>query len=594
MMGVSRRFLEGSLALAAGLALTLVGLELGLRLVGALHDLRARRDAGPQEGQDRITVLCVGDSFTWGAGAPASQSWPSQLQGVLDAEAPGTYRVVNRGRGAQNTAQLKASLPALFQEVRPDLLVVLSGTADLWNPTGQWAGGTPPDALRDTLFRVRLYKLGVLAVDNLKARAEQARLDASFQRMAPGRGPVDPPRPVVLARGADLEPSLERWRQAVDARPSEGEGWLGLGETLLALGRVGEAREAFLQGLDHSPTDVRLYLDLARLSADGGQDAAAARWLERAGHAVPDDAAQLAAWLPFFLEKGHHALARRVLARVKARAKDSPDLHMAEATLLEADHDLDGAIQALERASRASPQRSWFHDRLSELYLRAGRSEEARAAAGACLAADARDYHCHKRLVEVSLALGDPEAALRWAQEGAALDPTWMSEMVGAAYEQMGREAEARAWYEKAADLNPELQHLRTRLESRPKAAMAPREPAPGTDDAATSLLGSVGTSLARDLTAIVGLAREQGIQVLFQDYPDHSVSVVLRTVAREQGVRLVSQEAVFAALPDAASFFAPDGHCNARGYGLMARTLAPVVREMTYSQDAEASPGVP
>lgn len=44
-----------------------------------------------------VRVLCVGDSHTFGAGVDVYESYPAQLQALLDADSPGRFSVINLG-----------------------------------------------------------------------------------------------------------------------------------------------------------------------------------------------------------------------------------------------------------------------------------------------------------------------------------------------------------------------------------------------------------------------------------------------------------------------------------------------------------------
>jgi acyl-CoA thioesterase-1 len=70
------------------------------------------------------TVLALGDSLTWGTGATPETSWPTVL-----AAATG-WNVVNAGVPGETAAQGCARLPALIDEGRPALLLVMLGGND--------------------------------------------------------------------------------------------------------------------------------------------------------------------------------------------------------------------------------------------------------------------------------------------------------------------------------------------------------------------------------------------------------------------------------------------------------------------------------
>jgi acyl-CoA hydrolase len=70
------------------------------------------------------TVLALGDSLTWGTGATPETSWPTVL-----AAATG-WNVVNAGVPGETAAQGCARLPALIDDTRPALVLVMLGGND--------------------------------------------------------------------------------------------------------------------------------------------------------------------------------------------------------------------------------------------------------------------------------------------------------------------------------------------------------------------------------------------------------------------------------------------------------------------------------
>lgn len=80
----------------------------------------------------RPVILAIGESTTAGFGVPAGQSYPAQLQALLDAKGY-DYRVVNHGRSGSTTAMALANLDrgvALF----PEIVLVALGGNDRGNP----------------------------------------------------------------------------------------------------------------------------------------------------------------------------------------------------------------------------------------------------------------------------------------------------------------------------------------------------------------------------------------------------------------------------------------------------------------------------
>jgi acyl-CoA thioesterase-1 len=95
-------------------------LLLGWLLCAASPLLRA------QTTDDRPVILAVGESTTEGYGVPRDQSYPAQLQRLLDA-AGYDYRVVNHGKSGSTTAQALTSLDRGVALLPKIVLIAIGG-----------------------------------------------------------------------------------------------------------------------------------------------------------------------------------------------------------------------------------------------------------------------------------------------------------------------------------------------------------------------------------------------------------------------------------------------------------------------------------
>ena len=124
-----------------GVLALLVLLELSLQVAAPLVRRAMLRRPPAVAGSAPLTILCVGDSNTYGLYVPAF-SYPDQLRERLAARFSAPVRVENRGVPGQASGQVADALPGDLAEVRPDLVLLLAGANDAWNPGGA-AGGTP-------------------------------------------------------------------------------------------------------------------------------------------------------------------------------------------------------------------------------------------------------------------------------------------------------------------------------------------------------------------------------------------------------------------------------------------------------------------
>jgi lysophospholipase L1-like esterase len=149
---VIARFGKAALVLVLGLALAELGLQLASRFASD------RSSAWKPDTVHRI--LCVGDSHTYGAGVEREETYPAQLQALLETREPGVYSVINMGLPGLSAAQLHSRIGVWLHRYRPDLLVVWVGVNDSWNLAELEGGASGIQAKLDGLLvRSRLYRL---------------------------------------------------------------------------------------------------------------------------------------------------------------------------------------------------------------------------------------------------------------------------------------------------------------------------------------------------------------------------------------------------------------------------------------------------
>ncbi|MEE2829140.1 MAG: GDSL-type esterase/lipase family protein [Myxococcota bacterium] len=120
------------------------------------------------EGSD-LTILCLGESNTWGLGAPSSMSYPRQLERFLQEDYPETsIRVVNGGVPGTNSWRILEALPSNLEKHQPDLVILQAGLNDymldqlgLESLVELNSGGWTRVALRldSALSHLKLYRL---------------------------------------------------------------------------------------------------------------------------------------------------------------------------------------------------------------------------------------------------------------------------------------------------------------------------------------------------------------------------------------------------------------------------------------------------
>jgi lysophospholipase L1-like esterase len=111
------------------------------------------------------TVLCLGDSNTFGSGAGGEdKSYPAVLDQLLRTLETPDWHVINAGWPGQNSAEILHGAPSLLQKYRPHYVCVLAGINNRWNHA---LFDQPPPSLEDATVeseRGWRWKLRILRV----------------------------------------------------------------------------------------------------------------------------------------------------------------------------------------------------------------------------------------------------------------------------------------------------------------------------------------------------------------------------------------------------------------------------------------------
>jgi len=174
----------------AGLLTILIILEVGLRIAGYCYQKsRVTFNRTVTSGQkDNFVILCLGNSYTLGSGAPPGESYPDHLQGLFNERNKENAIVINGGVNSENTAELLDNLKAGINNVKPDLIILQTGQPNWWNfykysnYLERTSVGNKPSfnkisySLHDFLYKSRVYRLLFLLKNNIntKLRSKKA------------------------------------------------------------------------------------------------------------------------------------------------------------------------------------------------------------------------------------------------------------------------------------------------------------------------------------------------------------------------------------------------------------------------------------
>lgn len=300
---------ERVVAAMVGTVLTVGVAELTLRGLGLVFAMRQQA-----AGEARVTLLCEGDSFTYGIGGA---SYPEQLEAMLnEAHGPGTVRAVNAGVPGLNSALLADELEGHLRQYRPDAVLVIVGENNNWNSIRLGDGGGAPSVwtrIDAALLHSRVYKfLRVAAVGWRHGTFHEASGhdhgfvggDAELQRAAnhltdtrevigypteADKVPM-PPADVVEAWVAAnrakeegrYDVAITEFEKVTAKAPTFGAGWYGLATAYMRRKQNGPAITALETALTLPPVDGEVYFTLGHAYAqEMRDDEAVATW--RAG-----------------------------------------------------------------------------------------------------------------------------------------------------------------------------------------------------------------------------------------------------------------------------------------------------------------------
>ncbi len=116
---------------ALAVFVTLVVLEVGLRIAGALYLRRVYAGSRPAPGE--LVVLCLGESSTAGLWVTPQESYPARLEAMLKEAYGRPIRFVVPPHLGQNTSQMANRIDSYLDLYHPRLVIVMAGANDTWS-----------------------------------------------------------------------------------------------------------------------------------------------------------------------------------------------------------------------------------------------------------------------------------------------------------------------------------------------------------------------------------------------------------------------------------------------------------------------------
>jgi len=210
-----------------GIIIAMIVLEVSLRIAGFVYkNYRIHNTENRDVIKNHVVkILCIGDSFTFGEGAPKGFSYPEQLQKILDSHQGGRYAVYNAGISGQNSSRVLKDLEDNIYKYKPDIVVMLAGCNNTNNFVDSNYFLFKDESLKTYIYRAdallshmrsyKLFKSAVVAVnDNIARRAK----DPCKNKL---------PEPQKDIKDASAEYSMDAERHVEAARAYEADRKIG-------------------------------------------------------------------------------------------------------------------------------------------------------------------------------------------------------------------------------------------------------------------------------------------------------------------------------------------------------------------------------
>ncbi len=543
-----RRLREALLATIVGVLVLFLTVELGLRGVGCYSAYEANR------AEAEFTVLALGDSFTYGQGAPRGRGWPEQLEEQLKARGIDA-RVENRGVLSGTSTVARKAMREALEVMEPDAAIVLVGHANYSDYRGYYSWQETDSAkgrLLEALWRIRTYRLIRFTALDIRRKSlapeELHLLDPSELGLMPFETcPEEEIRGACPGEAGAL--TLEACRRIDQGDPA--------------------GADELLRRATELDRDCRRAWEMSVQSAlDQGLPEQGLERLGQALRASPDPTRSLDMMSSMFVSQG----AAAPLAAWLEQESGLPTLHAAQqAHILGRLHRSLGSFEVAD---------GWYRACSDDPQLGCG---------------------CSWARVELAARQGDEAHTQQLMQRFVTQRRSGCTDFVGklSMMCSYGFQAEALQWLQVAMDHHrgewfPSVRAVQPCLSAQDMPRLREILARVPEQDAVERVLGeieagqNVGTMvepwLHEELELILDALQGRDIPVILATYPNFAtINPPFREIAAERGLPLADSERRFAAIwttgARRAEYFANDGnnpierndHCNERGYGIMA-----------------------
>ncbi|MFH2137372.1 MAG: GDSL-type esterase/lipase family protein [Candidatus Omnitrophota bacterium] len=208
--------------------------------------------------KNKSYIVCLGASFTFGLGTDGENSYPRQLEKILNERVgQDRFRVLNLGVPGYNSTQVAIRLSDLFKEFCPDIVVVLTGENDSWSYHDVvWTRMPLKLKAHAVLAKLKSFRLFSVFFENLKRLYLNSNDDSGFAQVLIKRTDIH------RVPGGNYKKVIAGYLQLLEKSPENKEVLLELGRYYKLSGEYEQAGQIFTRLFRLNPQDDVIYEEI--------------------------------------------------------------------------------------------------------------------------------------------------------------------------------------------------------------------------------------------------------------------------------------------------------------------------------------------